>query len=244
MLQSAYLQNLTIFGHWEEGLFNLQSCAFLCHSKIHEKEKFSTGPTCHPPSAPWLLTLAALRYFPLPHVRATAPCLILCTVSRSKVYFSLPAAPLFAERSSPHCSQLPPSVARCSAMPPHCLHHFSLLLLLFALPCCCCCGLTAARFCCCCLRAWLAAGRCYCGCREPRRSSHLMRAPSDLIVSSPPQAGAHHQPCSASPPDARHWHRLSVPCSGQLHLMLLSLERCPASSFPSHRDVCTPLHCW
>jgi hypothetical protein len=52
------------------------------------------------------LTLAALRYFPPPHVRATAPCLILCTVSRSKVHFSLPAAPLFAERSSPHCSQL------------------------------------------------------------------------------------------------------------------------------------------
>jgi hypothetical protein len=52
------------------------------------------------------LTLAALRYFPPPHVRATAPCLIVCTVSRSKVHFSLPAAPLFAERSSPHCSQL------------------------------------------------------------------------------------------------------------------------------------------
>jgi hypothetical protein len=111
-----------------------------------------------------------------PHVRATAPCLILCTVSRSKVSFSLPAAPLFDERSSPHCSQLPLSVALCSAMPPHCLHHFSLLLLLllYALPCCCCCGLTAARFCCCCLRAWLAAGRCYCSSRTS--SKQLPRA--------------------------------------------------------------------
>jgi hypothetical protein len=51
MLQSVDLQNLAIFGHREEGLFNLQSCAFLCHSEIHEKERFSMGPTCHPSSA-------------------------------------------------------------------------------------------------------------------------------------------------------------------------------------------------
>jgi hypothetical protein len=56
-----------IFEYREEGLFNLQICVFLCHSEIHEKEKFSTGPTCHPPTATCLLTLAALRYFPPPH---------------------------------------------------------------------------------------------------------------------------------------------------------------------------------
>jgi hypothetical protein len=149
-----------------------------------------------------------------------------------------------AVSTPPHCSQLPLSVTLCSAVPPHCLHHFSLLLLLFALPCCCCCGLTAVRFCCCCLRAWLPTGRCYCGCREPHRSSRLVRAPLDLTVPSLPQVGVHHQPCSAPPPDGHHWCRLSVPCFGQLRLMLLSLERCPASSFPSRRDVCTPPHCW
>jgi hypothetical protein len=66
------------------------------------------------------LTRAALRYFPPPHVCAIAPCLILCTVSRSKVHFSLPAAPLFAERSSPHCSQLHRrvAIAESSGAPP------------------------------------------------------------------------------------------------------------------------------
>jgi hypothetical protein len=75
-------------------------------------------------------------------------------------------------------------------------------------------------------------------------ASLVEAATSDLIVSSQPQVGTHHQLCSAPPPDARHWHRLSVPCSGQLRLMLLSLEHCPASSFPSHCDILTPPHCW
>jgi hypothetical protein len=55
-----------IFESQEEGLFNLQNFAFLCHFEIHENEKFPTGPTCHPPSATCLLPLAALRYFPPP----------------------------------------------------------------------------------------------------------------------------------------------------------------------------------
>jgi hypothetical protein len=67
-LSPLYLLKISlIFEYREEGLFNLQSCAFLCHSEIHEKEKFSTGPTCDLPNATCLLTLAALRYFPPPH---------------------------------------------------------------------------------------------------------------------------------------------------------------------------------
>jgi hypothetical protein len=101
-------------------------------------------------------------------------------------------------------------------------------------------------YCCALLLLLLAcmACRCYCGYREPRRSSRLVHAPSNLVVPRPPQAGAHHQPCSTPLPDAHHWRHLSVPCSRQVRLVLLSLEHCPASSFPSHRDIRTPPHYW
>jgi hypothetical protein len=75
-----------------------------------KRKGFLQGPLVILP-APLAADTRCLEIFSTTHVCATALCLILCTVRRSKVHFFLPAAPLFAERSSPHCSQLHRRVA-------------------------------------------------------------------------------------------------------------------------------------
>jgi hypothetical protein len=144
MLQSADLQNLAIVGHREEGLFNLQIVHFCVILKFMKRKGFLQGPLVILP-APLAADTGCLEKFSTTlRAHDSSMSYPLHCEPKQGPFFPSPATPLFAERSSPHCSQLPPSVALCSAIPPHCLHHFSLLLLLFALPCRCCCGLTVA----------------------------------------------------------------------------------------------------
>jgi hypothetical protein len=131
-----------IFEYREEGLFNLQSCAFLCHSETHEKRKVSYGLTCHSPGASCLkifsTALCSSPHCPLALLLClatspTAPCPLDCRCLLLSPVLSLSPLDISSDRRQASCPLCQDATMSCRA------------LLCFALLCCCCCKPFAAR---------------------------------------------------------------------------------------------------